>query len=279
MIRSFHLLFVLCMATLFAQAQAASQAPVVLGSDAGERLPNKTDISANFTSILCPTRAAALTMLQDYLLPGDVDYQKPVVMDLPIPGGIVFDLASFQRGLKQTSCRLAQEPIHIQWTLARKTLVTADASKVGYLVFSGNSKLAHQWGDQRFGIVHEALNNSAPRSLFERWQLFNAPLGTFQRNANSVKDAWVCQRSNSAVKLIALRKAIDQEPNDAQLKQQADALSKQCKPAVGQFVPIKVLAHLAIDSTATMMAILAEDQHGKRIGLLHMAHAIAVEIE
>lgn len=152
---------------------------------ASEPLPQKTDIPNDYSTLICPSEAAARTMLTSY-------YGVQ-----PAPRNHTIDTGLFFKGLAATGCSQdsvdATSVITIQQALARRTVKLASASET-YLVYRG----ANAKGVRVIGIVDESGNNKHPRTEFERWLSEFVPDGQLNHDPATMRTVYLCASVDGA---------------------------------------------------------------------------------
>jgi hypothetical protein len=230
-------------------------------ASAAEPLPIRTDIGENFSTVLCPTDAAAKRMLQEFYVPGES----------------WFDSQTFFEGLAATSCEQKGGPIRIVQAMERKTLRAGEPASV-YLRYRGVSD-GNAPNKVFFGIVHEDGNNRHPRTALQQWLQTYSLDGVIDVDAagkgNAGKLIYRCASLAVAQKVIqAIPKAQKGAISSAQSKAKDAALkANQCVLARGKFAVVslhEVAQILLGDEWAeSWHAIHALDESGRFVGLLH----------
>ncbi len=235
----------------------------MLGSNALalEALPIRTDISENFSTVLCPTDAAAKRMLQAFYVPGEQ----------------WFDSKTFFEGLAATGCEQKGGPIRIVQVIERKTLRSGESASV-YLRYRGVDDVSKP-SKVFFGILHEDGNNRHPRTPLQQWMQTYANDGVVEADAagksNTGKLIYRCASLAIAQKVLqAIPKAQKGAISSAQSKAKDAALkAHQCGLARGKFavVALHEMAYILLGDEAaeSWRAIQALDESGRFVGLLH----------
>ena len=158
---------------------------VLVAQGTTEALPLRTDIQTDFSTVICPSEAAARDMLATY-------YGVQ-----PAPRNHTIDTALFFQGLAATGCSqnspVATSVITIQQALARRTVKLASTSE-SYLVYRGtNAK-----GIRVVGIVDETGNNKQPRTEFERWLSEFASDGLINYDPATMSTVYLCSTVDGA---------------------------------------------------------------------------------
>jgi len=158
---------------------------IVAAQGGSEPLPTKTDIPSDFSTVICPTEAAARTML-------DTHYSVQ-----PAPRNHTIDTGLFFKGLAATGCTQnsvdAKSTITIQQVLLRRTLTLAPGRET-YLVYRG----ANANGARVVGIVDETGNAKHPRTDFERWLAEFAPDGVLNHDPATMDKLYLCSTVDGA---------------------------------------------------------------------------------
>ena len=151
----------------------------------GEPLPSRTDIPNDFSTVICPTEAAAREMLATY-------YSVQ-----PVPRNHTIDTSLFFKGLAATGCTQnspnAKSTITIQQALQRRTLTLAPGRET-YLVYRG----VNASGARVVGIVDEAGNAKHPRTDFERWLAEFVPDGVLNHDPATMGKLYLCSTADGA---------------------------------------------------------------------------------
>ncbi|MBN8940812.1 MAG: hypothetical protein J0H01_15030 [Rhizobiales bacterium] len=140
-------------------------------------LPEQPEIAEDYATYLCPTEAAAATMLVDYLQHNRM-----------------------QAGYQATGCRARTEnsgPIRIVEVLRRQDMIQF-GTPVTYMLYRGTM----QDGQRVTGLVNEQGNNRHPRTPFTRWLASNAPGGTLTIAARD-RRGHICPSPDAAMKVVA----------------------------------------------------------------------------
>lgn len=150
-----------------------------------EPLPSKTDIPSDFSTVICPTEAAARTMLGTY-------YGVQAA-----PRNHTIDTGLFFKGLAATGCTQdspdAKSTITIREVVARRTLTLAPGSEA-YLVYRG----VNASGTKVVGIVDETGNAKHPRTDFERWLAEFMPDGVLNHDPATMDKLYLCSSVDGA---------------------------------------------------------------------------------
>lgn len=166
---------------------------IVLAAQAsGESLPAKTDIQNDYSTVICPSEAAARQMLDSFY-----GVQPP-------PRNHTIDTTLFFEGLATTGCTQkspdAATTITIDQVLARRTLKFAGGSET-HLIYRGTNAS----GVRLVGIVDETGNDKHPRSDYERWLAEFIPGGVLNYDPAEMGTAYLCPTvdgARAAVKAI-----------------------------------------------------------------------------
>jgi hypothetical protein len=235
---------------MVAQATSNSQQeqpPLVYNAGPSHPLPQKTFISSQFTSIICPNRVSAVAMLDS------------------------MDKSELPAALKLNRCRYGQVPIKIEYALDRRNIKLSNQAEAKYIAFVGSSRHYKNNEAKMFGVINETANDVAPNTPFESWQDRFAPVkGLFSLYPNSIKDTTICLRPATALKLIEAKKAISENPSDQKLVKRIELLLKSCPPSYGTFQPLTMMQQWESANGWTWTAIKAKDEKGNVVGLLHV---------
>lgn len=162
-----------------------SLAALVMMVAASEPLPAKTDIQSDFSTVICPSEAAARQMLGTY-------YGVQ-----PAPRNYTLDTSLFFEGLKATGCTQsspdAKSVITINQVLARRTLTLAGGSET-HLIYRGTNVK----GVRLVGIVDETGNNVHPRNDYERWLSDFIPGGVLDYDPTTMEMVYSCPTVDGA---------------------------------------------------------------------------------
>lgn len=173
-------------------------AMMVAAQAASEPLPLKTDIQNDYSTVICPSEAAAREMLGTYY----------GVQPAPRNHGI--DTSLFFKGLAATGCRQdspdAKSVIVIRQVVARRTLTLAQGKET-HLVYRGTNAS----GVRLVGIVDETGNNKHPRNDFERWLSEFVPDGILNYDPTTMGTVYQCSTVDSARAAV---RAIPAKGND-----------------------------------------------------------------
>jgi hypothetical protein len=172
---------------------------MVAAQGGGEPLPAKTDIPSDFSTVICPTEAAARDMLGTY-------YGVQ-----PAPRNHTIDTGLFFKGLEATGCTQnspdAKSTITIKEVVARRTLTLAPGSET-YLVYRG----ANASGTKVVGIVDETGNAKHPRTDLERWLAEFIPDGVLNHDPATMSKLYLCSTADGARAAV---RAIPAKGNEA----------------------------------------------------------------
>lgn len=237
----------------------AALAMVIAMQGGGEPLPSKVDIPSDFSTVLCPTEAAAREMLATYY-----GVQPP-------PRNHTIDTGLFFKGLAATGCTQsspdAKSTIAIQQALHRRTLTLAQGRET-YLVYRG----VNATGAQVFGIVDETGNNRHPRTDFERWLSEFVPGGVLDYNPAMMGAVYSCTTVDGARAAV---KAIPAKGN-ASVRNAAFAKARTAngcrQAAAGQY---KIIARheereiaCGFECEDVWNALAATDSRGRAVALI-----------
>lgn len=176
----------------------AAFAIMLAAQGASEPMPAKTDIRNDFSTVICPSEAAAREMLGSY-------YAVQ-----PAPRNHTIDTTLFFRGLAATGCSQnspdAKSTITIQQVIARRTLPLAGGAET-HLVYRGTNASAVRV----IGIVDETGNDRHPRTDYERWLSEFIPGGVLDYDPAAMGTVYLCTTVGGARAAV---KAIPAKGND-----------------------------------------------------------------
>lgn len=177
----------------------AAFAIMLAAQGASEPMPAKTDIRNDFSTVICPSEAAAREMLGSY-------YGVQ-----PAPRNHTIDTTLFFRGLAATGCSQnspdAKSTITIQQVIARRTLPLAGGAET-HLVYRGTNASAVRV----IGIVDETGNDRHPRTDYERWLSEFIPGGMLDYDPTAMGTVYQCPSIDGARAAV---KAIPGKGNDS----------------------------------------------------------------
>lgn len=217
---------------------------------AQEPLPARTDIPADFSTVICPGEAAAATMLRDHYA----------------PAGNRYDIRTFMAGLKATGCVQASGPITIERVQARRRFPDETV-----LFYAGR----RPGGQAVFGHVWEEGFVRHPRNHFERWLDLHAKDGKVPKFAKGV-EIHVCPTVKAAQRVVAAIPPVH-EPgvnNPHQVKALKSGLRRHgCKPGAGPFTVSAVHKSTFIsrgnEAGEEWASLTATNTRGENLGLVH----------
>lgn len=224
-------------------------------ASASEPLPEKRDIPADYSTVICPNEASARALIADYYRLNDK---------------ATFDIYRFFDGLKATGCEQSGGPIDIEEVLARRQIGVAH-----HILYRG----IRPTGDTVFGLVDEEGNNRTPRNALERWIETYATGGFLNpspQRSPAQKPTYLCPSPQAAQNVIAAIPAATERGvlNARQLKAKLAALrASGCTIAAGRYevtaVHSSVFVSLGNEAGETWTALTAVDDRGHVVGLLH----------
>ncbi|HCF24994.1 MAG TPA: hypothetical protein DER67_05620 [Novosphingobium sp.] len=239
--------------------------PLLASGAAALPLPDHVDIPDGFSTTICPTEAAARTMLADY-------YRVK-----PAPNNHITDTERYFAGLKATGC--AQDSprtgtIIIKTVVARVELTLADG-KESYIVYRGVMGSA---ATPVIGIVDEGNNNGFARTELASWKESHAIDGWLDARGMDQEIAifYRCETPELARSVVASMKVMTKaqwQPYRAKLKQVAAA--KGCRPARDRYYVAALLDQTYNDCGnecgIDLIAIEATERSGLKVGLVYDA--------
>jgi len=218
-----------------------------------ERLPRRTDIPDDFSTVVCGNETQARVMFaQHYVSDGRyVDSQRLV------------------DGLKLAGCEQTVGPIRIVAVLQRRQLEQGPGGT--YMLYRGQ----RPDGGVVFGIIHEGGNDNHPRTALERWYQDYAPGGVLTATRGE-SQTYVCPTPLAAQRVVAAIPPMRNRggANPQQLTAKRAALKAQrCTLAVGQFrvtaVHRSAYVSRGFEAGENWTAVTATNAQGRVVGLLH----------
>jgi hypothetical protein len=224
-------------------------------------LPQQRDIPDNFSTKLCPDRAAAERLLSDFYASND-------------PANNLIDIPLFMRGLAETGCEQLSGPIEIQEVIARRTLD---------LGWSVETHIAYRGvrpdGSVVWGVVDETWNDRLPRTPLEAFVQQLTDGGWLPSAAEWAADATqilVCPGPAEARAVIA---AMPDPLNSSESSQRRGferaRRANRCAPAPanGRYRVTAVFETNSVgcgyECGTSWTAVAAETPAGLSVGLLH----------
>lgn len=244
---------------------AAALLGLLANAAAALPLPDHVDIPEGFSTTICPTEAAALTMLSDHYRVG------------PAPANHTIDIPRYFAGLKTTGCSQNSPrtgAIRIQSVVARVDLAVADGTQT-YIVYRGVMGSA---ASPVVGIVDEGGNNGYPRTALADWKQTHGTDGWLDSRKSEEGDGlfYRCETPDLARAVVTAMKGTTKaqwEPYRAKLRQEAAALG--CRPARDRYYVAALLDHTRNDCGnecgIDLTAIEAIDRSGLKVGLIYDA--------
>jgi hypothetical protein len=220
-----------------------------------EPLPQRTDIPADYSTVICPAEPQARRMLREFY----------------VAGGQWFNGQVFMSGLDITGCRQLGGPLQIREVLERKRVVDTETGI--YLMY----RAVRPDGASVFGIVHESGNNRHPRNPEERWRQTNAPEGHVIANTDK-RTTYVCPTPEAAMAVVAAIPRLRENERGTKVSRQARArdtalTASRCIRADGTYTVSKVhnsvFISLGYEAGQEWTALTVIDRQGRTVGLLY----------
>jgi hypothetical protein len=220
-----------------------------------EPLPRRTDIPADYSTVICPNEAQARRMLNEFYVAGDT----------------WFNGQAFMRGLTATGCQQLSGPLEIRDVLARKRVISTETGI--YLLY----RATRPSGESVFGVVHEAGNNRHGRTPQEKWLQNYSADGVVTANTDG-RTTYVCPTPDAAMAVIAAIPLLRDSERGTKVSRQTrarDAALKanKCTRGDGKYTVSNVHNHafisLGYESGEEWTALTALDRRGLTVGLLY----------
>lgn len=236
--------------------------PLLANAAAVLPLPDHVDIPDGFATTICPTEAAARTMLADYF------------RVKPAPNNHNTDTDRYFAGLKATGCSqdsLRDGTVTIRSVVARAEFTLA-RGKETYIVYRGVMGSA---GKPVFGIVDEGGNNGFPRTELAGWKELHTRDGWLDSRSMDKESGilYLCPTPQSALAVVTAMKGLTKvqwQPYLAKVKQLGAA--KGCRPARDRYFVAALLDNTYNDCGnecgIDLTAIEAIDRSGLKVGLI-----------
>ncbi|MEM8696046.1 MAG: hypothetical protein AAGE05_08500 [Pseudomonadota bacterium] len=230
-------------------------------------LPERTDIPEDYSTVICPDRAAAERMLADFYAVA------------PAPRNHTHIIPLFFEGLDATGCvqggPLKVGTITIETVLMRRSFDKADGPGQ-VIAFQG----VNAEGTPLVGIVDETGNNNFPRTPLERWleTYADGDILTVRPGIGYVPPTYICPSLMAANASVA---AIPNYETEATTEQAATAAfetalaANGCSRTEGRY-RITALGEDGVilcgyECAAHWTALEAETPDGRTIGLIYEA--------
>jgi hypothetical protein len=230
--------------------------PAITGSGS-LALPQKRDIPANFSTVICADEQKARRFINDYIIANA--YASNIRSE------------RFFEGLAATGCFQGTGPLQIEEVLVRKSVVQGET--LGHILYRATGPS----GETVFGIVNEIGNNSVPRTPFEEWLSLHTQDGILMADHNE-KLTYVCSSPQAAQAAVAtLSRAKRNGVRGNRLKRAKDSAFRTggCMATQGRFRVRSVHRSIAVyfgedaESMEDWTAITALNSRSQVIGLLH----------
>jgi hypothetical protein len=217
-------------------------------------LPERRDIPADFSTVICPNEAQARRMMSDYTAQG--------------PAGL--DQPTFFNGLRVTGCQQRSGPLQIEAVLERKTLETGPTTYMLYRARGPSGAIV-------YGTIDERGNNRHARTPFEAWINSYTEDG-FVSDTQAEKPMYICRSPQATRNVIAAipahRRGAQHLARQLQAKKRAFQVNG-CVLAKGRFrvqeIHNKVYINKAYEVSEHWVAVTATNAVGASVGLLYDA--------
>jgi hypothetical protein len=223
----------------------------------GFALPQKLDIPANFSTVICADEHKARSFFNDHIASN--------------ANGTDLQRERFFEGLTVTGCFQGSGPLQIKEVLARKSVVWGQT--LGHILYRATGPS----GETVFGIVNEIGNNSVPRTPFEEWLSLHTQDGILMADLNE-KLTYVCsspQAAQAAVATLSRAKRNGVKGNQLKRAKASAFRTSGCMATQGRFRVRNVHRSIAVyfgedaESMEDWTAITALNSRSQVIGLLH----------
>jgi hypothetical protein len=236
--------------------------PLLANATALLPLPDHVDIPDGYSTTICPTEAAARTMLADYF------------RVKPAPNNYTTDTDRYFAGLKATGC--SQDSPRDGTVIIRSVVARAEFTlargKETYIVYRGVMGSA---GKPVIGIVDEGGNNGFPRTELAGWKETHTRDGWLDSRSMDKESGilYLCPTPQSALAVVTAMKGLTKvqwQPYLAKVKQLGAA--KGCRPARDRYFVAALLDNTYNDCGnecgIDLTAIEAIDRSGLKVGLV-----------
>ena len=239
--------------------------PLLASGAAALPLPDHVDIPDGFATTICPTEAAARTMLADY-------YRVK-----PAPNNHITDTDRYFAGLKATGCSqdVPRTGTIIIRTVLVRTEFTLARGKETYIVYRG---LMGSAATPVVGIVDEGGNNGFARTELASWKDSHTIDGWLDARGIDAEAVifYRCESPELARSVVTAMKVMTKaqwQPYRNRLKQVAAA--KGCRPARDRYYVAALLDQTYNDCGEEcgidLTAIEATERSGLKVGLVYDA--------
>ncbi|MFN3749035.1 MAG: hypothetical protein ACK4SJ_10150 [Sphingorhabdus sp.] len=227
---------------------------------APEPLPEHLDIPFEHSTVICPSQAAAKTMIDDY-------YRVK-----PAPNNHTIDIEHFFEGLRATGCAQDAErkgAITIKSVQSRRMVELADGNErmLSYEGIDGAGRTI-------IGIVDEDSNNAFPRTKLAEWLSVRARDGWLDaRSAEAPSIFYRCPGPEQARTAVSAVKGMEKAKEEAFLqKLKASAAQQGCKIATDRYLVTALLDNAGnecgFECYVDLAALEALDRSGMKVGLI-----------
>ncbi|HMS20673.1 hypothetical protein [uncultured Sphingorhabdus sp.] len=225
-----------------------------------EPLPEHIDIPNERSTVICPTQAAAQTMLDQY-------YRVK-----PAPNNHTIDIEHFFAGLRATGCAQDVERTGVVTILSAKSRATVELAggSERMLRYEGRDEA----GKVLAGIVSEDGNNSFPRTDLARWLSVRSRDGWLDaRGEQSTSIFYRCSTPDNAKAVVSSLKGMEQAKEDVFSKKLATSAALQgCRPATDRYLVTALLDsagnECGFECYVDLTALAALDRSGMQVGLV-----------
>ncbi len=225
-------------------------------------LPDRLDIPDSYSTVLCPTEAAAQRMLAEF------HRVKPA------PNNYTLDTDRFFQGLRETGCKQDSPrtgSITIRTAVARRDIAVAEGTET-YLLYRGTMGAAAK---PVIGIVDEGGANGASRTPLAEWKEARTKDGWLDARGTDPEQGifYRCDtpaQANAVVAAMRGQTRLPWERFKTNLKQRAAA--QGCRPArQSYFVTAlreRVVNDCGAECSIELTALEAIDRSGLTVGLV-----------
>jgi hypothetical protein len=225
-----------------------------------ELLPEHIDIPNEHSTVICPTQAAAQTMLDQY-------YRVK-----PAPNNHTIDIDHFFAGLRATGCSQDAERKGVVTILVAKSRATVELAggSERMLRYEGRDEA----GKVLAGIVSEDGNNSFPRTDLARWLSVRSSDGWLDaRGEQSTSIFYRCSTPDKAKAVVSSLKGMEQAKESLFSKKLATSAAQQgCRPATDRYLVTALLDsagnECGFECYVDLTALAALDRSGMQVGLI-----------
>jgi hypothetical protein len=225
-------------------------------------LPQKQDIPANYSTVICADEQKARSFIADYIV--------------PYANSSNLQSERFFEGLAATGCFQGSGPLQIEEVLVRKPVVQGQT--LGHILYRAKAPS----GETVFGIVNEIGNNSVPRTPFEEWLRLHTQDGILMAALNE-KLTYICsspQAARAAVDSLLRAKRAGATGNRLKRAKAIAFRTGGCMATQGRFQVRSVHRSVAVyfgedaESMEDWIAVTALNSRGQTVGLVYNASLV-----